>query len=166
MKSILLLTTILASTLTMGAEFKNITCKYSESYRASRDWDTTKFHLQIASFKVQGPKSATLDYAVVMDIFNEGETWIDKNKNLSNVKYNGRKYNNHVKFPLELTRVSDYNGSSGAWADLIISKEVTSNSTDQYGATLDQFDAVLDLSYDDHHGDYVQLTCTRRYFNR
>ena len=114
---------------------------------------------------VESEKKATLNYAVYFDIGGDGtEIAIDRNTKLANAKYNGRKYNKHFKFVFDLASVTDR--YSDAYANLIISKEVTSSETDQYGAIVASFHAVLDVTYNDHHGDYIPLTCTTRYFNR
>lgn len=142
----------------------NISCKYSDGYK--NNWDDSKFFLKINSMTVNMNK-ATLDYSVLINVKEDGATedeiWIDKNKKLSNVLYNGIKYKDHFKFVFDLSRVTDYNGSSGASANLIINPTANSSHADKYGKVIESFNSILDVSYNDHHGDYITLSCTRKF---
>ena len=144
-----------------GAEYKNIECKYSKDY--VDEWGDVKFYLRIDSMNVKDPKTAEISFVTAL-VLEDKEIWVGKETSLPNMPYNGKKYKNHFKFELKLSRASKYTGSSGADANLIISKEITATEKDQWGAILQKFDAVLDVRYNDHHGDYVPLTCQIRFF--
>jgi len=151
-------------TFANASEYKQIECLYAESHVIISDVHNPKFYLKIDKMNVSDSSNAQLTYMVSL-LLNDDEIWVGRESSQTNVSYNGRRYNNHFKFELKLFRASEYNGSSGAVANLIISKEITSTSTDRHGATIQKFDAVLDVHYDDHHGDYIPLECRIRFFD-
>ena len=103
----------------------------------------------------------TLNYAVSINIFKE-DIVIDRQNDNLHIPYQGNKYTNHFKFKFDLSSTNSRYQS--AYANLIISKVVTNTTIDSYGRAVEEFDTVLDISYNDHHGDYIPLTCTRKYF--
>jgi hypothetical protein len=150
-----------------------IRCRYSDAVA-----ETLARFSMIGTYKVAGRDAATLSYSATIN-YVEGNLSGDVpmsdvagpaqpapvvfsvGKNVKNLpKYHGTKYVNHFKFPLEWNGVD----ASIDRADLIISKEPVSTEKDQYGATLRTFTGALDVSYNDHHGDFVQTVCVQREF--
>lgn len=88
-------------------------------------------------------------------------------ENLSAVPYNGTKYKGHIKFDLD---EAPWAGNfSPDKAELIISPEFKvaktipqENNWDKtwtWDIEVRKHSAVLDASWDDHHGDYIKLDC-------
>lgn len=135
-----------------------INCKYAAAYEVN---NVAKLDLA-ATYTVLDKDSATLAYKATLTYFEDQLPimYFAVGEGLKNVPYSGVNYPNHFKFPL------DWHGVYGSieWANLIISKEATSTVKDEYGATVRTFTGALDVSYNDHHGDYVRVSCTQRGF--
>lgn len=147
----------------------NIRCKYNDEEEEER----VKFSLA-GTYNVPGKDSATLSYRATLVAFDttvfQSTSYLEKQpptvifavgRDLkNNVKYASVKYPNHFKFALE------WNGVDAMIerGNLIVSKEPVSVVKDKYGATIRTFTGALDVRYNDHHGDYVQVICTQREF--
>lgn len=139
----------------------DITCAYNDK---REEKDMAKFALA-GTYIVEGKDEATLDFRATLVlgpemIFTDEAGIVFAHGKLDNMDYNGRKYNNHFKFGIDWKGVD----TQIEWGNLIISKEPISVTKDQYGATIRTFDGALDVSYNDHHGDYVKVLCTDREF--
>lgn len=135
-----------------------INCEYADAYEVN---NVARLDLA-GTYNVLNKDSATLTYEATLTYFQDNLPlmYFAVGEGLKNVPYSGVNYPNHFKFPL------DWHGVYGSieWADLIISKEPTSTAKDEYGATVRTFTGALDVSYNDHHGDYVKVSCTQRGF--
>lgn len=169
-KLLLVLILTLASFITFAAtEYRGLKCAYNDS----GEIEQAVFTLH-GNMTVEDNKTATLSYSAMIryvsdsdygNYFNnsiESNVVFGNEKDVRNIKYNGRVYKNHFKFPLEWTSV----GGSIEYAELIISKAPDYVETDKYGAKIETFTGALNVSYNDHHGDTVWVKCTRRYFKR
>ena len=135
-----------------------ISCKYADAYEVN---NVARLDLA-GTYTVLNKDAATLAYEATLTYFEDQLPimYFAVGEGLKNMPYSGVNYPNHFKFPLEWHGV----GSSIEWANLIISKEPTSTVKDEYGATVRTFSGALDVSYNDHHGDYVKVSCTQREF--
>ncbi|MGE0762288.1 MAG: hypothetical protein AB7N80_03310 [Bdellovibrionales bacterium] len=95
-----------------------------------------------------------------------GGSW--EGRDVKNTAYSGRRYANHLKF--ELTRhASKSAGSQVDYADLIVSPAYLVEKTIPqanhwnkdwtWDIEVRKHSAVLPLSINDHHGDYVPMSC-------
>lgn len=167
MKKILLTLSVFLATpasASVAAEYDSLTCTFHDKNPDDPD-RRTKGKI-VGKLKVKGD-SATLDFTAVMNFLDkdacdtgEPKVAFAIGKGLKNARYNGSKYKNHFKFEPKWEGVD----ADVEWANLIISKEPVKVSKDSHGATLRVFDAVLDASYDDHHGDYIRVECVNRDF--
>ena len=164
MKKLLpLLAALLLAPAAHAADYDNLTCSFHDKNPDDAD-RRTKGKFQ-GKLKVNGD-TAHLEVTAVIHFLDkeacdEGEPKVAFTVGkLKNVKYSGTKYKNHFKFEPKWEGVD----ADVEWANLIISKEPVSVKKDAHGATLRTFDAVLDASYDDHHGDYIRVQCVNRSF--
>ena len=142
----------------------NIQCKYSEPDEAAK----AEFILT-GTYMVSGKDSAALTYSALINYLAEEFTYSNSSphvfsvgENLKNdANYSGAKYKNHFKFTLAWHSV----GAEIEKGNLIISKEPVKTEKDQHGATVRTFTGALDVSYNDHHGNYADVVCTHRSFS-
>lgn len=148
-----------------------IRCRYNDTEEET----IARFSL-VGTYKVAGNDAATLSYEATITYVDEvlagnnapldapadpASVVFSVGKNVKNLpKYAGTKYTNHFKFPLDWHGVD----ASIDRADLIVSKEPVSVAKDGHGATIRTFTGALDVSYNDHHGDFVQTVCVSREF--
>ena len=163
MKTTFTIIALLASLSSFAKDYR-IDCTYDDA-EESKD---VKFNLT-GTYKVIDENNATLTQrstifflgdSYAFDTDPEKNIVFSKGDNLPNAKYNGKKYKDHFKFLLDWSGV--FNNIERA--DLIISKRPVSVSKDEYGATVEVFTGALNVNYNDHHGDYVQVKCINRYF--
>ena len=167
-----------------SSQIFNVTCRYT-AQQIEKDgeyYDHPYFQVKF-KYDIKSSSEASIDYegyvAGTKTVEDDGQTaqGIDAiffgKKVAPNVPYKGKKYANHFKFRLA--------GYPGDYADLIIEKTpqiLKEFKTWQYpggsykGTWVDcahrrktisySFQGVLDVSYNDHHGDYARLTCESR----
>lgn len=136
--------------------YKDIRCHYVENHQD--DWGNVEFNF-VGNLTVMNEKEGTLSFAATLELENDfGFLVFGRADNVRNDPYNGKKYKNHLKFYLNLDGVGYKNQIEYAY--LIISKEPVKIEEINYGRQRMVFSAVLDVSYNDHHGDYVPLRCT------
>lgn len=144
----------------------NIHCKYNDS----GETQNVQFNMN-ATYVVESTTQATLSHSSLITFVGSTETltgadvadrvvFATENAVTNVADYIGRKYNRHFMFKLNWTSV----GAGIEYANLIISKEPIRKEKDHYGATIKSFDGALNVSYGDHHGDYVWIICTSRTF--
>lgn len=148
--------------LSVSDKSYNIRCKYNEP----EELKLAQFVLK-GTYNVYSKDSATLSYRALINLSDEFtqdpfSQVFAVGENLKNVAYSGVKYKNHFKFPLTWYSV----GAEIERGNLIISKEPVNVEKDSYGATIRTFTGALDVSYNDHHGDFVGVTCTERTFDK
>ncbi len=101
------------------------------------------------------------------DLVPDGWFGSTNGENLKVVPYKGTKYKGHIKFDLD---ESEFKGNfSPDRAELILSPEYKvvktipqQNNWDKtwtWDLEIRKHSAVLDASWNDHHGDYIQLDC-------
>jgi len=142
----------------------NIQCKYSDPDEAAK----AEFIL-VGSYMVYGKESAALTYSALINYLSEDFIYGNSSPHVfsvgenlkSDANYFGAKYKNHFKFTLAWHSV----GAEIEKGNLIISKEPVKTEKDQHGATVRTFTGALDVSYNDHHGNYADVVCTHRSFS-
>lgn len=141
-----------------AAETYRISCKYKDAYEVN---NVARLDMR-ATYTVLGNDSASLAYKATLTYLSEkpAAVYFAVGDGLKNEKYSGVNYPDHFKFPLRWHGVS----STIEWGNLIISRKPVSVEMDEYGATVRKFSGALDVSYNDHHGDYVKVVCTQREF--
>jgi len=147
--------------------YRGLKCKYNDA----EETQYIRFDL-VGALNVLNENEATLTYSTTIfyDVASDYADYESPEKNivfghgkdLKNARYNGTRYTNHFKFELDWHSLF----ASLEWGNLIISKEPVGTRIDEHGATIQTFTGALDVSYNDHHGDYVQVICERRYFPR
>jgi hypothetical protein len=159
---------MIASTSFASTTYKNLECKYNDPEEEKQ----AKFKLE-ASMEVIDNKNATLTYSALIHYPSDSNysgffgDQLENNvvfavgKDLKNMKYNGRKYNNHFKFDLDWASV----GGEIEYGELIISKNPVEVTANQHGSKVEVFTGALNVSYNDHHGDTVWVKCTRIVYN-
>ncbi len=97
-------------------------------------------------------------------------TSVSQGENISNVEYDGRKYPDHFKFRVDSGKgIQTIGDQEVQYANLIIAPEYTVAKTvhehNEWDKTwtwdieIRKHSAVLDVSFNDHHGDYIKLDC-------
>lgn len=148
-----------------------IRCKYNDA-----EEETIARLSMTGTYRISSADVATLSYEATITYVDEvlagnnapvdapadpASVVFSMGKNVKNLpNYAGTRYTNHFKFALDWHGVD----ASIDRADLIISKEPVSMKKDEHGATIRTFTGALDVSYNDHHGDFVQTVCTQREF--
>ena len=149
--------------------YKNLKCRYSDQEQLG---DEGEYYVQIdGTLEIINENIAILNGQATTAYLNakpvNGKVLIQdlvagvsKIENKANTPgYKGNIYNNHYRF-FAFGQHSDFNGS------LIIEKTPKiSEAKSPFGhrRKFYSFDAALDVTYGDHHGDYVKMTCTAQY---
>lgn len=156
MKNLMFLLAINAFSYQANASTQDFKCQFTDDYNEVSYEASFEFKGRIT---VTDQKNATLSYVTVLDVTDfESRRYAGMGKDVSNVPYNGRKYKNYLKFTLELDSLRSR--WSQASANLIILPLPVSTPESRGRVS---YKAVLDVSFDDHHGDYIPLTCTSFY---
>ena len=144
--------------------YDDFECKFNDRAEAAR----VEFKLS-GEYEVKDETHATLTYDASLEFLdqewnnNTGHSFVFGHaKSQKGLPHHGRKYKDHFKFEIQCHGVD----SSIEYGDLILSRLPASTTQDQYGATIETFTGVLDVRYNDHHGDFVWVKCTRRSFPR
>lgn len=167
---------LIAFSFSANAELKTI-----DSLKCYSDRYEQKFSIQLGRFQhdtetneatLSRYKVAVVDESTLgpeLGPFQSVDTISSKEKRF-NVAYQGRRYKNHVKF--DLLEGETEGDLYVERMNLIISsdykvvKEVKHQNywhpEVKWTEEFRQFSAVLDLSFNDHHGDYVPLKCIAR----
>lgn len=169
---LLLITAVIFSVTQARAESKtieSIVCK-------GKKYDSeVRIHIN----KLELDENGQAEITYMMSLLHEGElgygfipdfdAGIITGKQRPNVPYNGKKYPNHLKFPLTEKGSEISKGYSIEYANLIISPAHTvvksipeQNHWDKnwtWTVEVRKYSAALDVSFNDHHGDYIQLNC-------
>lgn len=136
--------------------YRDIRCHYVENDQGN--WGSVEFNF-VGNLTVINEKEGFLSFAATLELEEEfGFLVFGRADNIRNGPYNSKKYKNHFKFHLNLNGVGYKNQIEYAY--LIISKDPVKIEVTDYRRQRMVFSAVLDVSYNDHHGDYVPLRCT------
>ena len=144
----------LSTYATAATEYKNIRCTYDPGH--VEEYNSVDFRLRGTLTVSTDQKAGSLSHVTYLKV--EEYINIGKDKAVVNSDYNpspDSMWHNHLKFDLDIEEVGSPYGD--AYAFLIISKAPVK---EEDGWKV--FSAVLDVSYDDHHGDYVRLLCRVR----
>jgi len=171
MKKILFISLLLSfSVPAIAKKYGNLTCRYTDQEQLG---DEQGKYVQVKGYlMINGDDDAVLMAATNYINFGakivsgkivivNAETFSSDRTKIQNVKgYSQRAklYKNHFKFPVLGVNLNTN-------ADLIISKEAkeVKKRTAWGTGVVFVFDATLNVSYDDHHGDYVKMKCEATY---
>lgn len=161
---------ILATVLTlislqvMAAPYDRFECRFNDRGEESQ----VLFKLS-GDYIVHGTSHANLTYDASIEFIGDDYNWSQTGehsfvfshaKSLRGEAYHGRKYSDHFKFDLTWHSVD----TSIEYGVLIISRLPISTVVEGRKTTK-TFTGVMDVSYNDHHGDFVWVKCTQRTYS-
>lgn len=153
----------LTSVQSFAGPYDRFECSFNDVTEAK----DVRFSLT-GQYTVHGTSHATLAYDASIEFLTvdytfsntEGGNFVFSHaKALRGEAYHGRKYQDHFKFPIEWHGVN-----TDIDRGVLILSRLPSKTIVEGRRTTKTFTGVLDVSYNDHHGDYVWVKCTERTF--
>lgn len=146
----------------MAGPQNDFTCKFND--RAEEE--LVEFKLA-GDYQVRGATEAVLQFDAQLRFKAhpsdpQGDAFVfARSAGLAGTHHQGRKYRDHFRFDLQWSGV-EHGIERGI---LYIARLPSRTDYPSDRLTVETFTGVMDVSWNDHHGDYVWVKCVRRSWN-